>query len=77
MLLKVRKLYFRAKKPVHLALKMVGDAISPKSEHKHLELILDSKLNLKSHVRGANLKAQREIAFLKCLSKYVSKEVLD
>ena len=40
-------------------------------------MILDSKLNFKSHIREAILKAQRGIALLKHLSKFVSREVLD
>ena len=40
-------------------------------------LILDSKLNFKSHIREAILKAQRGIALLKYLFKFVFREVLD
>ena len=58
--------------------KKLGDEIiSTKSEHKHLGLILDSKLNFKSHIREAVVKVRRGIGLLKYLSKYVSKEVLD
>ena len=67
----------KREKPVHPVLKLGEDVISPKLEHKHLGLILDSKLNFKSHIREAILKAQRGIAFLKYLSKFVSREVLD
>ena len=56
---------------------MLEDVISPKSEHKHLGLILDSQLNFSSHIRGAILNAQRGIALLKYLSKFVSREVPD
>ena len=62
---------------VHPVLKLGEDVISPKSEHKHLGLILDSKVNFKSHIREAISKAQRGIALLKHLSKFVSREVLD
>ena len=40
-------------------------------------MVLDSKLNFKSHIREAILKARRGIGLLKYLSKYVSREVLD
>ena len=40
----------KREKPVHPVLKLGEAVISPKSEHKHLGLILDSKLNFKSHI---------------------------
>ena len=39
--------------------------------------ILDSKLNFKSHIRQAILKAIRGTGMIKNLSKYVSRDVLD
>ena len=42
-----------------------------------LGLILDSKLNFMSHIREAVLKAQKGIALLKYLSKFVSGVGLD
>ena len=53
------------------------DEVAGKDEHKHLGLILDSKLNFKSHIRKAILKARRGIGMIKYLSKYVSRDVLD
>ena len=68
---------WKREKLVHPAFKQGEDIISLKSEHKHLGLILDLKLNFKSHIREAVLKTQRGIALLKYLSKYVSREILD
>ena len=48
-----------------------------KSEHKHLGLILDSKLNFQSHIREAIMKARRGIGIIRYLSRYVSRDVLD
>ena len=76
---KTKEVLFSCKreKPVHPVLKLGEDVISPQSEHKHLGLILDSKLNINSHIREAILKAQRGIALFKYLLKFVSREVLD
>ena len=67
----------KREKSVHPILKLGDETISTKSEHKHIGVILDSKLNFKSHVREAILKARRGIGLLKFLSKCVSREVLD
>ena len=48
-----------------------------KTEHKHLGMILDDKLNIQSHVKEAILKARRGIGLVRYLSKYVSRHVLD
>ena len=66
----------KREKSIHPILKLGDEIISKKSEHKHLGLILDSKLNFKSHIREAIVKARRGIGLLKYLSKYVSREVL-
>ena len=68
---------WKREKPVHPVLKLGDDTISSKLEHKHLAVILDSKLNFKRHIREAILKARRGFGLLKYLSKYVSREVLD
>ena len=67
----------KREKSIHPILKLGDEIISTKWEHKHLGLILDSKLNFKSHIREAIVKARRGIDLLKYLSKYVSREVLD
>ena len=45
-------------KPIHPGLKLGEEVIVSKLEHKHLGVILDSKLNFKSHIREAILKAR-------------------
>ena len=64
-------------KPHQPILQLGSDEIEAHSEHKHFGMILDSKLDFKSHIREAILKARRGIALLKYLSKYVAKDVLD
>ena len=57
---------------------MLGSTeIERKSEHKHLGLIFDSKLNFQSHIRQAIMKARRDIGIIRYLSKYLSRDVLD
>ena len=51
--------------------------ITRKNEHKHLGIILDSKLNFQFQVREAVIKARRGISLIKYLSKYASRDVLD
>ena len=48
-------------KPIHAGLKLGEEVIASKLEHKHLGVILDSKLNFKSisYIRKAILKARR------------------
>ena len=46
-------------------------------EHKHLGVILDSKLDFQSHTRQAISKARRGIGMIRYLSKYVAGNVLD
>ena len=50
--------------------------VTRKDEQKNLGLILDSKLDFKSHIRQAILKARRGIEMIKYPSKYVAREVL-
>ena len=67
----------KRRKPFHPPLSLGSNEINTKSEHKHLGLTLDSKLNFESHIREASLKARRGIGMIKYLSKYVSRNVLD
>ena len=67
----------KRQKPNHPNLRLGNDAIASKNEHKHLGLILDSKLDFQSHIREAILKARRGIGMIKCLSKYVCREALE
>ena len=64
-------------KPHHPILKLGNEEVKTSSEHKHLGMILDHKLDFQSHIREVILKARRGIGLIKYLSKYVSREVLD
>ena len=61
----------------HPPLLLGNDEVKREDEHKHLGMILDSKLNFKSHIRAAILKARRGIGLIRYLSKYVSRDVLN
>ena len=63
-------------KPDHPPLKLGDDVITQSLEHKHLGMVLDSKLDFKSHIREAITKARRGIGMMKHLSRYVSRDVL-
>ena len=51
--------------------------IATMSEHKHHGVTFNSKLNFKSHIREAIIKARRGIGLITYLSNYVSRRVLD
>ena len=63
-------------KPDHPSLKFGDDAISQTLERKHFGMVLDSKLDLKNHLRDAIVKARRGIGMMKHLSRHVSRDVL-
>ena len=54
-----------------------GSEVVVKAEHKHLGMILDSKLSFQSHVREAIIKTRKGSGIIHFLSKYVSWNVLD
>ena len=76
---KTEEVIFSAKrvKPEHPPLTFGNDDVVKKSEHKHLGMILDSKLDFQSHIKEAMQKARRSIGMIRYLSKYVSRDVLD
>ena len=76
---KTEEVIFSAKKvkPIHPPLSFGDDDVVRKSEHKHLGMIFDSKLDLQSHIKEAIQKARRGIGMIRYLSKYVSRDVLD
>ena len=47
------------------------------SEHKHLGIILDSKLSFSAHIKSAISKSRKGIGLLKYLSKYLPRHTLD
>ena len=60
-------------KPTHPTPKLGSSDIIAKIEHKHLGMILDSKLHFRSHIREVIVTARRGIGMLRYLSKYVSR----
>ena len=76
---KTEEVIFSAKrvKPIHPPLSFGDDDVVRKSEHKHLGMILDSKLDFQSHIKEAIQKARRGIGMIRYLSKYASRDVLD
>ena len=48
-------------KPLHDPLTLGTDDIERKTEHKHIGMVLDSKLSFQSHIGEAILKARRGI----------------
>ena len=64
-------------KPAHPPLFPRGNEVPVKAEHKHLGMILDSKLGFRSRTKEAIVKARRGIRMVRYLSKYVSRDVLD
>ena len=67
----------KKQQPFHPSIELGNPIITRKNEHKHLAVILDSKLNFQSQVREAVIKARRGIGLIKYLSKYFSRDVLD
>ena len=48
-----------------------------KEEHKHLGVVLDSKLSFNSHIKSAISKSRRGIGMIKYLSKYLPRQTLN
>ena len=46
------------------------------NEHKHLGIILDSKLSFSAHIKAAISKTRKGIGLLKYLSKYLPRHTL-
>ena len=57
--------------PVHPPLFFNGNVVTKVDEHKHLGLVLDSKLSFKSHVNEKIIKTKKTIGMIKHLSKYL------
>ena len=69
-----RRSHFSTKrsKPQHPSLNLGNEMIARKTEHKHLGMIFDENLELKSHIRGAVLKARKGIGMIKfCLNMFL------
>ena len=46
-------------------------------EHKHLGVVLDSKLSFSTHIKAAISKTRKGIGLLRCLSKYLPRYTLN
>ena len=46
-------------------------------EHKHLGVVLDSKLSFSAHIKAAISKTRKGIGLLRCLSKYLPRNTLN
>ena len=51
----------KLKQPTHLPLKFNGSFINQTNYQKHLELVLDSKLNFKEHLKNINKKLAKQL----------------
>ena len=67
---KTEEVVFSTKRnvPYHDPLKLGNDEIDRKTEHKHIGVVLDSKLNFQCHIREAILKARRGIGIIRYIS---------
>lgn len=64
-------------KPNHPLLIFNGTPLHRADEHKHLGLILDSKLSFVSHTNELIKKGNKAVSVLKCISRYVPRRSLD
>ena len=65
------------KKPIHPELIFNGIPVARENFTKHLVVYLDERLSFAKHIREAIIKAKKDIALLKFISKYVSRNVLN
>ena len=70
-----KKFQFFVSDYLNLPLIFNQSKVVKKDEHTHLGMILDSKLNF--NVREAIIKVGRGIGIMYCISKYISRDVLD
>ena len=63
--------------PVHQPLIFNGVMVKRVNEHKHLGLVLDSKLSFKSHINEAIKKANKGVGVIKFMSKYAPRKSLE
>ena len=64
-------------KPIHPPLLLGNAMVTEKAKHKHLGMVLDSKLDFQSHIKEAILKARRGIGLMRHNSNYVSSDILN
>ena len=64
-------------KPSHPFLHFNQAEVPVVNEHKHLGMILDSKLDFSTHVKEAIVKVRRGTGVIRYMAKYVSRDVRD
>ena len=67
----------RKHKTDHPELTFNAVPVAREKSTKHLGVYLDERLSFSKHIREALIKAKKGISLLKCISKYVSRKVLD
>ena len=68
--------YFKRNKIDHPGILLNNTPVRKVEEHKHLGLVLDSKLSFSAHIKTAITKARRSIGLLRYLSKYLPRQTL-
>ena len=61
----------------HPILKFNNVPVAKVDEHKHLGMILDSKMSFASHIQAATLKCRRGIGMIKFLTTYLPRKTLE
>ena len=61
----------------HSVLKFNNVPVAKVDEHKHLGMILDSKMSFASHVQAATLNCRHGIGMIKFLSTYLPRKILE
>ena len=66
----------KQKESAHPALKFGDTMATIEHEHEHVNMILDSKLDPRSHFREDIVKARRGIGKIRYFCRHVSREIL-
>ena len=61
----------------HLPLYFNGIQVARVDEHKHLGIILDSKLYFSQHIQTISAKAKQGVGMLRFMSQYIPRKILD
>ena len=64
-------------RPNHPKLIFNGATVEKVNEHKHLGLVLDSRLSFEKHINEKLIKAKKNVGILKHLSKFLPLQTLD
>ena len=61
----------------HPVIRFNNIPVTKVDEHKHLGVVLDSKLSFSAHIKAAISKTRKGIGLLRCLSKYLPRNTLN